>query len=124
MALVWLVVLAICLHMIYLMAMVGKARGTYEVKAPATTGNEMFERHYRVHMNAVEQSVLIFPLLAACASTGSPTIAAALGAVYLLGRILYSFAYVKDPTSRGKGMMLGFLAQIGLLVVSMVNLVF
>ena len=31
---------------------VGKARAKYEVKAPATTGHEMFDRVYRVQMSA------------------------------------------------------------------------
>ena len=35
---------------VFLMA-VGRARGTYQLPAPATTGNEMFERYFRVQMN-------------------------------------------------------------------------
>ena len=74
-------------------------------------------------MNSVEQLVVFFPLLAACAMTGAATIAAGLGAAYLVGRILYAIGYVKDPKSRGAGMMIGFLAQIGLLVVAGFNVV-
>ena len=120
---VWLVVLGVCVHMMYLMSMVGAARGKYDVQAPATTGNEMFERHYRVHLNSVEQMVIFLPLLAACAATGSPTTAALLGAVYLLGRIIYAIAYVRDPAKRGMGMMLGFLSQIGLMLLAAFNIV-
>ena len=35
--------------------MVGRARGRYGIAAPATTGHEVFERHFRVHMNTLEQ---------------------------------------------------------------------
>lgn len=118
MAWVGLVVLGVCIHMIYVMALVGKARGEYDVQAPATTGHEMFDRHNRVHLNSVEQSVIFFPLLLVCAFAGAPLIAAVLGALYLLGRILYARGYVKDPKSRGTGMMIGFFAQIALLLVA------
>ncbi len=120
---VWLVVVAVSAHIIFLMGQVGKARGTYQIQAPAMTGNEMFERHNRVHQNSVEQAVIFFPLLAACAYTGAPIIAAVLGAAYLVGRILYAVGYVQEPSKRGKGMMIGFLAQVGLLVVSLFNIV-
>ena len=40
MAWVWLVVLGVSIHMIYLMAQVGMARGKYDVSAPATSGHD------------------------------------------------------------------------------------
>ena len=40
---------------------VGKARGKYGVKAPAVTGNDNFERAYRVQMNTVEQMIFFLP---------------------------------------------------------------
>lgn len=81
MAWVWLLVLGISVHMVYLSIQVGKARSQYEIKVPATTGHEIFERHYRVHMNSIEQLVVFFPLLAAAANTGSPVVAAIIGAI-------------------------------------------
>jgi len=42
---------------------VGAARGRYGVKAPATTGNEVFERYYRVQMNTLEQLALFLPAI-------------------------------------------------------------
>lgn len=32
---------------------VGRARSKYDVKAPAITGNPIFERHFRVHQNTL-----------------------------------------------------------------------
>ena len=40
---------------------VGGARGRYGVKAPAVTGNEIFERHFRVQQNTLEQLVVFLP---------------------------------------------------------------
>ena len=40
---------------------VGKARGKYKIKAPAVSGDEMFDRHYRIHQNTIEQIVIFIP---------------------------------------------------------------
>jgi glutathione S-transferase len=40
---------------------VGKARAKYEVKAPATSGHEMFDRAHRIQMNTLEIAMLPFP---------------------------------------------------------------
>ena len=37
--------------------LVGRARVTYGIKAPATSGHEIFERFFRVHQNTLEQLV-------------------------------------------------------------------
>ena len=37
---------------------VARARARYGVKAPAVTGNEHFERAYRIQMNTLEQMAL------------------------------------------------------------------
>ena len=44
-------------------ANVARARGKYGVKAPAVTGNEHFERAYRVQMNTLEQLAFFLPSL-------------------------------------------------------------
>ena len=42
---------------------VGRARMQYQVKAPATTGHEMFERAYRIQVNTIESFLMMFPSL-------------------------------------------------------------
>jgi len=106
------------------MVLVGVARGKCDVKAPATTGNEIFERHYRVHQNSLEQAITFFPLLAICAFTANPVVAACIGAMYLLGRIIYGITYAKDPSKRTVGFLIGFLAQIALLLIGLYNVIF
>lgn len=123
MAWVWLVVLGVCAHTIYLSLRVGMARGKFGVEAPATSGHAEFDRYFRAHINSIEQHVIFFPLLAACAYSGAVTIAAILGAAYLLGRILYAEGYVREAKKRAPGMAIGFLAMIGLLLVSGFNLI-
>lgn len=89
--------------------LVGKARGQYGVKAPAVTGDERFERVYRVQMNTLELLVALLPAMYAAAHYWPATWAAAAGGVYLVGRVVYWRAYVSEPRSRG----LGFLLSIG-----------
>ena len=59
-----LVEVIVCLALIQFLRFgfaVGKAREKYGVKAPATTGNEMFERYFRVQMNTLEQLIVFIP---------------------------------------------------------------
>ena len=102
---------------------VGKARGTYKVSAPATTGNEVFERYFRVQMNTLELLVVLVPSLLLFASYVSPCWAAALGAVYLLGRILYFRAYVKAPGTRSWGYGLSAAPTLALLLGGIIGVI-
>jgi uncharacterized membrane protein YecN with MAPEG domain len=97
-------------------ALVGRARGQYGVKAPATTGNELFERHYRVQMNTLELLVAFVPALWMAAAYWSPAAVAAVGAVYLIGRVVYQRAYTRAPSQRA----LGFVLSIGPVTVLLV----
>jgi len=95
---------------------VGKARGTYKVAAPATTGNEMFERYFRVQMNTLELLVIFVPSILLCGQYFGSYLATALGVIYLIGRMIYFTSYVKDPKSRSMGYGLSALPVIVLLV--------
>jgi hypothetical protein len=95
---------------------VGVARGKYNIAAPAVSGNEMFERVFRVHMNTLEQLVVFLPALWIFASYISPLWAAGIGAVFIVGRALYARSYVKDPKSRSAGFALTALPELALLI--------
>ena len=86
--------------------LVARARSQYGVRAPATTGNELFERHYRVQMNTLELLVVFVPALWMAARYWSPEAMAAIGAVYLVGRVLYQRSYTRAPAQRALGFML------------------
>ncbi len=87
-------------------ALVGRARSKSGIKAPATTGDATFERYFRVHYNTLEQLVGFFPGLWAFGLFIDAYIAAGIGVVYLIGRIIYARGYVADPAKRGPGMLL------------------
>jgi uncharacterized MAPEG superfamily protein len=109
MELVAIVALASLIQYTVFGALVGKARMTYKVEAPAVSGDPIFERYYRVHMNTLESLVLFLPSIFVFATYVSADIAAALGVVFIIGRQMYLRSYVKDPKSRGAGYMLTFL---------------
>src|ERR1700743_791010 len=82
---------------------VGKARATYGIKAPATSGNPDFERIFRVHMNTLEWMPIFLPALWLFAVYISDAIAAALGIVWIVGRIVFMIGYAKAANKRGPG---------------------
>ncbi|RPI13727.1 MAG: MAPEG family protein [Lysobacterales bacterium] len=96
--------------------LVGRARGRYGVHAPATTGHEVFERYFRVQQNTLEQLVVFVPAAWLFATYVSPTWATILGAVYLVGRVLYLRGYVADPSKREIGFVLSALPVVVLLL--------
>ena len=116
MQLVALVILLALAEFVALGILVGRARGKYGVKAPATTGHEVFERWFRVHYNTMELLVVFVPSIWLFGLYVSPAIGAALGAVYLVGRVMYVRSYVRDPAARGGGFGLSMLPTLVLLV--------
>ena len=103
MALVNLIVALALLQFFAFATAVGRAREKYNVPAPATAGNEVFERYFRVQMNTLELLVMFVPGIWIFGFYVSAWVAAGLGAVYLVGRCFYYFAYVKDPRRRSLG---------------------
>jgi glutathione S-transferase len=100
---------------------VGAARERFGVKAPAVSGNEAFERVFRVQMNTLEMLVAFLPGLYLFSHYFNPLWAVGLGVVYLLGRELYSAAYVRDPAKRGPGFGMTFIPTVVLVVGGLVG---
>jgi glutathione S-transferase len=121
--LVLLVILLALVQYTFFIFMAGRARERTGVAAPAITGNEEFERYYRVQMNSVELLVAFIPAMLIGAMTLSIWLTAVLGLVYLIGRQLYYHAYVTEPKQRGLGFMLSLLPIIILLVGSIVSVI-
>ena len=82
---------------------VAKARVAFGIKAPAITGNPDFERVFRVQMNTLEWMPIFLPSLWLFAIYVSDAIAAALGLVWIAGRILYMTGYSQAADKRGRG---------------------
>jgi glutathione S-transferase len=123
MAWIQLVTLLALLQFFVFGGLVGRARGRHGVQAPATTGHEIFERYYRVQMNTLETLVMFLPALWLAALYWSPAWMACIGAVYLVGRVLYLNGYVADPKKRGPGYGLSIMPTLILLVAAIVGVV-
>lgn len=119
MSMVYAVICLALLQYLFFGASVGWARGKYKVAAPATTGNELFERHYRVQMNTLELLIAYVPIMFIFAQYWSVRWAVILGLVYILGRFLYYFGYVKDPKKRGLGYLVSYLPIAAMLVLGL-----
>jgi glutathione S-transferase len=102
---------------------VGRARGRYGIKAPATSGNETFERYFRVQQNTLEQLVVFLPGLYLFSHYYSPLVAAVIGVIYLAGREIYAMTYVKDPAKREIGYALTFLPTVVLVLGGLIGAV-
>jgi uncharacterized MAPEG superfamily protein len=103
--------------------LVGAARAKHGVPAPAMSGNEVFERYFRVHMNTLETLVFLLPAMWIAAQYWSPQWCAALGAVYLVGRQVYLRSYVADPKKRSLGYGLSFMPAAILSLVALYGIV-
>jgi len=111
------------LQFVYFGIQVGRARARFGVKAPAITGNEQFERYFRVQQNTLESIVVFVPSLYLFSRYFNPLWAAGLGVVYLIGRQVYAAAYVKDPAKRSLGYGLTVLPILALLVGGLIGAV-
>lgn len=109
-----LITLLTVLLLMVLMALVGRARGQHNVKAPATTGPEAFERCFRVQMNTQESALMFLPALWVAAAFSLPWLAAVFGTVWLLARVWYAVAYLDPARSRAAPFVLSFLALLAL----------
>ncbi len=101
----------------YFGALVAIARHRLDVPAPAMTGPAAFERLSRVQMNTLERLVLFLPLLWLAAQFWNPLWVAGVGVVFLVGRVVYWRAYVRQPEQRGVGNVLSML-PIGVLLLA------
>jgi uncharacterized membrane protein YecN with MAPEG domain len=116
MPLVHLVVALALLEFFVFGMAVARARATYKVAAPATTGNEVFERYFRAQMNTLEQLIIFVPAILLFAAYVNAWVAAALGTLFIIGRALFFTGYVRAAEARHTGFMLSVVPNMVLLV--------
>ena len=107
----------------FLATRVAVARGKFNVKLPATTGNSDFERVFRVHMNTLEWMPTLLVPLWLCAIYLNDIAAAVLGLVWIGGRVLYFTGYSKAVEKRLPGFFIQSTACALLFVGALVGIV-
>ena len=103
---------------------VGRARAKSGIAAPAMTGDPVLERTIRAHYNTLEWLPLFLVPLWLFAIYWSDLIAAAVGVVWIVGRIVYQLGYVADPKKREAGFMIQALAVAVLLFGSLGRVIY
>ncbi|HEY1427885.1 MAG TPA: MAPEG family protein [Caulobacteraceae bacterium] len=100
----------------FMSARVGRGRVKYGVAAPAVTGHPDFERDYRIQMNTLEWlPIFLVSLWLFAVAWGDDRIAAGIGLIWIIGRILYLTGYSRAAEARGPGFGIQALATAVLL---------
>ena len=110
-----LVTLLALLVYLWMFMRVGSARQRFGVEAPAVTGHPEFERHFRVQANTLEGLIIFLPSLWLFGAYLNELVAAGLGAVWIVGRVIYMITYAKDPKTRSAGFGIQAIATVVLL---------
>src|SRR5262249_46691425 len=114
--------LAIALYF-FLATRVAVARVTFKVKHPATTGNPDFERIFRAHVNTLEWMPTFLVPLWICAFYFSDRAAAAVGLLWVTGRIVYFFGYRGSVPGRLPGFFIQVVAALLLMIGAIAGIV-
>jgi uncharacterized membrane protein YecN with MAPEG domain len=119
----WTALVTVIALLVYLVLTinVGRARMKYKVMPPATSGDPNFDRVFRVQQNTLEQLVLFVPALWLFSVFVSQTWGAALGAVWIVGRIVFAWGYYQAAEKRTPGFGLTSLSVMALLLGSLVG---
>ena len=103
---------------------VGRARGKSGIQPPAMTGDPLLERAVRVHSNTLEWLPIFLVSLWLFALYWNALVAAGLGIVWIIGRMVYSAGYMADPAKRSTGFLIQFLACVVLLLGALGKIVY
>ena len=95
---------------------VAVARGRFGVKHPATTGDPHFERIFRAHINTLEWMPTFLVPLWLCAVYLNDAAAAALGLIWVGGRVWYFAGYSRAVEKRLPGFFIQLSACLLLFV--------
>jgi glutathione S-transferase len=104
--------LMVALLISYTAAWVGVERLRTGIAAPAVTGDERFERVFRIQMNTQEGALVFLPAVWVCAVFLSDRLAAGLAGLWILSRLWYALAYWAEPSGRRPAFVLSQLLYV------------
>jgi glutathione S-transferase len=93
---------------------VSRSRASTGIKVPATSGHPDFERAFRIQANTLEWMPIFLPALWLFAIYIGDAIAAGIGAVWIIGRVVYFIGYSRAAAKRGPGFAIQGIAAIAL----------
>jgi uncharacterized membrane protein YecN with MAPEG domain len=95
---------------------VSRIHASTGILAPTMTGDPRLERAFRAHLNTIEWTPVFLPSMWLFAIYWNASWAAALGALWLIGRIAYFVGYISDPNKRFPGFFIQAIATFALLL--------
>jgi glutathione S-transferase len=119
-----LVTLLALLTYFWMSTRVPLARNKCGIQAPAMTGDPLLERTIRAHYNTLEWLPIFLVSLWLFAIYWNELVAAGLGVVWIVGRILYALGYSADAAKRGPGFLIQSVAVAVLLFGSLGKIVY
>src|SRR5258708_3525824 len=111
-----IVTLLIALAYFWMALKVARTHASTGILAPTMTGDPVLERTCRAHVNTLEWMPIALPSMWLFAIYWSPAIAAILGLVWIVGRMIYFYGYIADPQKRFPGFFIQSLAAFALLL--------
>jgi uncharacterized membrane protein YecN with MAPEG domain len=106
---------------LFLTVNVSRARTKYKIPPPGTTGDPTFERILRVQNNTSEQLIIFLPLLWIFSIYIDPIWGAIVGAIWIVGRILFAWGYYQAAEKRIIGFAINSLSLTVLLFGSLIG---
>ena len=100
---VGIVTLLAVLVYFWMATQISRTRRKVGIFPPAMTGAPLLERTIRAHANTLEWLPIFLPALWLAAVYWSDLVAAVLGAIWIVGRIVYFIGYRIDPSKRAPG---------------------
>ena len=95
----WVALVTVAALLVYLWLGINVGRTRYKcgIAAPVMTGDEQLERAIRVHYHTLEWLPVFLASMWLFAVYWNGVVAAGLGAVWIVGRLIYASGYLADP---------------------------
>ena len=108
----WTAVVTLLTLLVYfwMSVQVARAHGKSGIHPPAMTGDPLLERAVRVQSNTLEWLPIFLVSLWLFAIYWNELVAAGLGVVWIVGRLVYAAGYMADPAKRSTGFLIQLLA--------------
>lgn len=118
-----IVTLMVVLFYFFIATRVAAAHARFGVKLPSVAGHPDFERVYRVQMNMLEwMPTFLLPLWLSAIYLNDAA-AAAVGLVWLVGRVMYFVGYSEAVEKRLPGFFIQAMACLALLIGAVAGIV-
>jgi glutathione S-transferase len=114
----WIVLVTVVALLFYFStaAVIARSRYRYGIMPPVMTGHPDFERLVRIQANTLEWMAIFLPALWICAGFFDPRLVAGIGAVWVVGRVVYAIGYAQAAPRRRLGFGIQALAAFTLLI--------